>query len=94
MVSLVVTTSNFANGVVVPIPTLPLEVTTRAFEPTFKSDEKRLVDDAVVEKKFVVVAEVPVAFRKVKFWRVDDAFEINPLLKYQERLSVAVVEAV
>ena len=33
-------------------------------------EAKRLVDDAVVEKKFVVVAEVPVAFTNVKFWRV------------------------
>ena len=34
--------------------------------------EKRLVDEAVVEKKLVVVAEEPVAFKKVKFWRVED----------------------
>ena len=27
---------------------------------------------AFVEKRFVVVAEVPVAVRKVKFWRVDE----------------------
>lgn len=33
---------------------------------------KRFVEDAVVAKKFVVVAEVPVAFMKVKFWRVDE----------------------
>ena len=35
--------------------------------------EKRLVEDAVVLKKFVVVALVPVAFTNVKFWRVEDA---------------------
>lgn len=34
--------------------------------------ENRFVEEAVVEKKFVVVAEVPVAFTKVKFWRVED----------------------
>ncbi len=34
--------------------------------------KKRFVVDAVVEKKFVVVALVPVAFTKVKFWRVDE----------------------
>ena len=33
---------------------------------------KRLVLDAVVAKKLVVVAEVPVAVVKVKFWRVED----------------------
>jgi len=38
--------------------------------PVFSEVERRFVDDAVVAKKFVVVAEVPVAFTKVKFWRV------------------------
>ena len=33
---------------------------------------KRFVEEAVVAKKLVVVAEVPVAFTKVKFWRVVD----------------------
>ena len=33
-------------------------------------DRKRLVVDAVVEKKLVVMALVPVALMKVKFWRV------------------------
>jgi len=37
-----------------------------------KFEVKRLVLEAVVEKRLVVVAEVPVAFRKVKFWSVDD----------------------
>jgi len=35
-----------------------------------RAEEKRLVELAVVAKKFVVVALVPVAFLKVKFWRV------------------------
>src|SRR3989344_940764 len=34
---------------------------------------ERLVEEAVVAKKLVVVALVPVAFRKVKFWRVEEA---------------------
>lgn len=38
--------------------------------PPKKLVEKRLVDEAFVAKKFVVVAEVPVAFRKVKCWSV------------------------
>lgn len=33
---------------------------------------KSFEEEAVVLKKFVVVAEEPVAFTKVKFWRVDD----------------------
>lgn len=41
--------------------------------PALIAVAKRLVDDAVVAKKLVVVAEVPVAFTKVKFWRVDEA---------------------
>ena len=34
--------------------------------------EKRFVEEAVVAKKLVVVAEVPVALTKVKFWRVEE----------------------
>jgi len=33
---------------------------------------KKLVVEAVVVKKLVVVAEVPVALMKVKFWRVEE----------------------
>jgi hypothetical protein len=35
---------------------------------------QRLVVEAVVAKRLVVVAEVPVALMKVKFWRVDEPF--------------------
>ncbi len=49
-------------------PLISPEVTTPRLELVLK----RLVDDAVVEKKFVVVAWVPVALTKVKFWRVED----------------------
>ena len=53
------------------MPTLPPAMTFRpCVPPTERSEEKRLVELAVVEKKLVVVAEVPVAFKKVKFWRV------------------------
>jgi len=41
--------------------------------PKFIDAAKRFVLDAVVLKKLVVVAEVPVAFVKVKFWRVVEA---------------------
>lgn len=50
----------------------PLMVPFAISDPVVKFVEKRLVDDAVVAKKFVVVAELPVAFTKVKFWSVDD----------------------
>ena len=43
------------------MPTLREESTIKPVPPTVRSDEKRLVEDAVVEKKFVVVALVPVA---------------------------------
>ncbi len=34
----------------------------------------KFVEKSVVANKFVVVADVPVAFTKVKFWRVDEPF--------------------
>ena len=40
--------------------------------PRVKFDAKRLVELAVFAKKLVVVADVPVAFVKVKFWRVEE----------------------
>src|SRR6185436_7449157 len=39
---------------------------------TARSEEKRFVELAVVAKKLVVVALVPVAFRNVKFWSVEE----------------------
>jgi hypothetical protein len=36
-----------------------------------------VVDEAVVAKKLVVVAAVPVALRKVKFWSVDELLASN-----------------
>ena len=36
-------------GVVVPIPTFLPDVTTSPVPPTFSSEQKRLVEDAVVE---------------------------------------------
>jgi len=48
------------DGLLIPIPTFLLEFTTRASPPTVKSDEKRFVEDAVVAKLFVEVAEVVV----------------------------------
>ena len=55
----------------------PVQVRTlllvQAVRPApLKDAVKRLDDEAVVEKRLVVVAEVPVAFRKVKFWRVEE----------------------
>ena len=45
------------------------------------SELKRLVEDAVVEKKLVLVACEVVAFFAVKFCSVDDASERKPPLK-------------
>ena len=53
-----------------------------------RREEKRFVLDAVVAKKFVVVAEVPVAFTKVKFWRVDEP--VRRRLERVERPPVTV----
>ena len=63
-------TSRIERGVVVPMPTFLALSTTKALPPTVRSEENKLVEEAVVEKKLVVVALVPVAFTKVKFWRV------------------------
>lgn len=46
--------------------------------PTARFDEKRFVELAVVAKKFVVVALVPVPFTKVIFCKVDEASERRP----------------
>lgn len=43
---------------------------------TVRAEENKLVLEAVVEKKDVVVALVPVAVAKVKFWRVEEALAI------------------
>jgi hypothetical protein len=59
-----------AKPVVLALPKVPLEA-------------KRLVELAVVEKNEVVVAEVPVPLRKVKFWRVDE-----PVTNREERVTI------
>ena len=52
----------------------------------FPEVPKRLVVEAVVEKKLVVVAEVPVAFPKVKFWRV-----VEPTTRRSPEVFIVVV---
>jgi len=56
--------------------------------PMFAAVAKRFVEEAVVAKKLVVVAEVPVALRKVKFWRVEEPvtrrFESVPVVNATE----------
>ena len=77
-----------AHGLVVPIPTFLLESTTSPVPPTVRSEEKRFVDEAVVEKKLVVVALVPVALTKVKFCKV-----VEPTTRRSpEELMVLVAE--
>ena len=46
-----------------------------------------MVELAVVEKKLVVVAEVPVALVKVKFWRVEEALAKNVFAVSAPRLA-------
>jgi len=60
--------------VIVLQPNLPEPLYVSAFEAllhVINPAPKKLVVEAVVAKKFVVVALVPVAFTKVKFWRVE-----------------------
>jgi hypothetical protein len=53
----------------------PAVITPAWMFPVLSDVEKRLVDEAVVAKKLVVVALVPVALTKVKFWRVEEPLE-------------------
>lgn len=55
--------------------------------PKLAAVAKRLVDEAVVEKKLVVVAEVPVALEKVKFWSV-----VEPVTRKVELIVDEAVE--
>jgi hypothetical protein len=50
--------------------TRPEVIAPRVELPAFKAVAKRLVEEAVVAKKLVVVALVEVDQRAVKFWRV------------------------
>src|SRR3989344_6483448 len=70
------------------MPTFLDESTTSPVPPTVRSEEKRLVEEAVVEKKLVVVAEVPVALLKVKFWRVVEPEENTSPAWFTENLVV------
>jgi hypothetical protein len=63
---------SFRVGVPLTVNRLPL---------TVRFEAKRLVLDAVVAKKFVVVALVPVALAKVKSVNVDDAVDRKPFRK-------------
>ena len=47
-------------------------------DPTVRVERFAFEAARVVAKKLVVVAFVPVALTKVKFWRVEDAVEVNP----------------
>jgi hypothetical protein len=68
--------------------------------PMLAAVAARFVEEAVVAKKLVVVAEVPVALRKVKFWRVLEPvrrrFEsvVNPPVAVRVPVKLAVDEIV
>ena len=70
---------------------MPRRVSAPDIEAVFvvKAEVKRLVELAVVEKKLVVVALVPVAVTKVKFWKVEEALA-RMLLKVPVPLTVNV----
>ena len=55
------------------MPTFLAESTTNPVPPTVRSEEKRLVEEAVVEKKLVEVALELVELTAVKFWKVEEA---------------------
>ena len=70
LLPLLVTVSTLC-GVVVPMPTFLLESTTSPFPAIVRSDENRLVEEAVVEKRFVVVAFVVVEKEEVKLGNME-----------------------
>ncbi len=90
------------------VPTTPLPLTCKRAEASgemvrllvvrlvpllFKKNS--LVEDAVVVKKFVVVAEVPVAFKKVKFCKVvEPVARIEPAAAVWKRTSRLASEVV
>ena len=87
-------TSNFPFGPVVPMPTLPPAITFKpAVPPTLRREEKRLVEEAVVEKKFVVVALVPVALTKIRSvrLRVEEMISVNVPVVEKKLVVVAEV---
>ncbi len=49
-----------------------MEPVTRRFPRVARPEALRVVPKRFVEKKLVVVAAVPVAFTKVRFWRVEE----------------------
>jgi hypothetical protein len=77
----------------VPVKLAALEIVwplilPAVMRPVLRAVEKRLVLEAVVAKKLVEVAEVPVALMKVKFWRV-----VEPITKRSpDELMVEVAE--
>ena len=58
--------------------TRPEVIAPKVALPAFKAVAKRLVEEAVVEKKFVVVALVEVEFKAVKFCKVEEAVVRKP----------------
>ena len=85
-------TVSFDDGFVIPMPTLPALETTSALEPMFATLEKRFVEEAVVEKRFVVVAFVVVERLKVAMPTVALVAEKFVELAVVEKKFVVVAE--
>ena len=66
------------------MPTFLLESTTSPLPATVRSEEKRFVDDAVVENKFVVVAFVVVEKEEVKLGNIELVEVVA--VKYEPRI--------
>ncbi len=61
----------------VPVKFAADEIVWPLIRPEVIAVAKRLVVEALVEKKLVVVAEVPVALVKVKAWRVVEPMAVR-----------------
>jgi hypothetical protein len=71
-------TESLPHGVDVPMPTLFEEFTRSVLPPTLSNELKRLVELAVVAKKFVLVALVVVEFPTLRSERVEDENTMMP----------------
>ena len=67
----------------VPVKFALDEIVCPLISPAVKTVAKRLVEEAVVAKKLVVVALVEVEFSAVKFWRVDEASDRKPPVRVE-----------
>jgi hypothetical protein len=66
----------------------------RVDTPALRAVANKFVEDAVVEKKLVEVAEFEVESNAVKFWRVEEADERNPPTNVESPLELTIIRSI